>query len=204
VKSVPGVTLKMLVKLGENDIKTVDDLAGCATDDLVGWTERKESGEQTKHAGILDGTEITRGRRGGDDHAGPRSRPAGSPRRTSPSSRPRKSRPLKNKRLKRACLTGIDPDFALRTRVNEQGDAARMLALADPELDKRTADRKVRDRCGCARSAARWRPIDELIRFRRRALGRGDRRSEAQTPRPGTMGFGVAPGGCGSGTASPI
>jgi len=60
VKSVPGVTLKMLVKLGENDIKTVDDLAGCATDDLVGWTERKESGEQTKHAGILDGTEITR------------------------------------------------------------------------------------------------------------------------------------------------
>jgi N utilization substance protein A len=42
LKTVPGVTSKMLVKFGENDIKTVEDLAGCATDDLVGWTERKE------------------------------------------------------------------------------------------------------------------------------------------------------------------
>jgi len=41
-------------------IKTVDDLAGCATDDLVGWTERKDGGEQTKHAGALDGIEISR------------------------------------------------------------------------------------------------------------------------------------------------
>src|SRR5260370_26245307 len=43
LKTVPGVTSKMLVKFGENDIKTVEDLAGCATDDLVGWTERKAS-----------------------------------------------------------------------------------------------------------------------------------------------------------------
>ncbi len=42
------MTSKMLVKFGENDIKTVEDLAGCATDDLVGWTERKEGGEPTK------------------------------------------------------------------------------------------------------------------------------------------------------------
>jgi N utilization substance protein A len=60
VKTVPGVTAKMLVKLGENDVKTVEDLAGCATDDLVGWTERKEGGEQTKYAGILDGIDISR------------------------------------------------------------------------------------------------------------------------------------------------
>ena len=60
LKKVPGVTSKMLVKFGENDIKTVEDLAGCATDDLVGWTERKEGGEPTKHAGILDGNEISR------------------------------------------------------------------------------------------------------------------------------------------------
>jgi len=60
LKTVPGVTPKMLVKFGENDIKTVDDLAGCATDDLTGWTERKEGGEQTKYAGILDGIEISR------------------------------------------------------------------------------------------------------------------------------------------------
>jgi N utilization substance protein A len=60
LKQVPGVTSKMLVKFGENDIKTVEDLAGCATDDLVGWTERKEGGEPTKHPGILDPNEVTR------------------------------------------------------------------------------------------------------------------------------------------------
>jgi N utilization substance protein A len=59
VRTVPGVTSKMLVKFGENDIKTVEDLAGCATDDLLGWTERKD-GETTKFPGILDGFELTR------------------------------------------------------------------------------------------------------------------------------------------------
>ena len=34
-------------------------LAGCATDDLVGWTERKD-GESTRHAGYLDGFELSR------------------------------------------------------------------------------------------------------------------------------------------------
>src|SRR5499426_2753825 len=42
LKEVPGVTTKMLVAFGENGIKTVEDLAGCATDDLTGWTERKD------------------------------------------------------------------------------------------------------------------------------------------------------------------
>jgi N utilization substance protein A len=60
MKTVPGVTSKMMVKLGENDIKSVEDLAGCATDDLVGWTERKEGSEPTKHPGILDGIEVSR------------------------------------------------------------------------------------------------------------------------------------------------
>ena len=59
LKEVAGVTTAMLVKFGENEIKTVEDLAGCATDDLVGWSERKD-GETTKHAGILDGFEISR------------------------------------------------------------------------------------------------------------------------------------------------
>ncbi|HUB63513.1 MAG TPA: transcription termination factor NusA [Methylocella sp.] len=59
LKDVSGVTTAMLVKFGENGIKTVEDLAGCATDDLVGWNERKD-GETTKHAGILDGFEISR------------------------------------------------------------------------------------------------------------------------------------------------
>ncbi|MPZ57062.1 MAG: transcription termination/antitermination protein NusA [Rhizobiales bacterium] len=58
LREVPGVTTRMMVKFGENDIKTVEDLAGCATDDLVGWTERKD-GENVRHAGILDGFELT-------------------------------------------------------------------------------------------------------------------------------------------------
>ncbi|WP_245422342.1 helix-hairpin-helix domain-containing protein, partial [Rhodoplanes serenus] len=35
LREVPGVTGKMLVAFGENGIKTVEDLAGCATDDLA-------------------------------------------------------------------------------------------------------------------------------------------------------------------------
>jgi N utilization substance protein A len=54
VKDVPGVTTRMLVAFGENGVKTVEDLAGCATDDLAGWTERKD-GETTRHKGALDG-----------------------------------------------------------------------------------------------------------------------------------------------------
>jgi transcription termination/antitermination protein NusA len=59
LKDVPGVTTAMLVKFGENEIKTVEDLAGCATDELVGWSERKD-GEVVKHAGMLDGFELSR------------------------------------------------------------------------------------------------------------------------------------------------
>ncbi len=59
MKEVAGLTLPMLVKLGENDVKTIEDLAGCATDDLVGWTERKGS-ETIKNAGYLDGFEMSR------------------------------------------------------------------------------------------------------------------------------------------------
>src|ERR1700676_4187740 len=56
---VPGVTTRMLVAFGENGIKSVEDLAGCATDELSGWSERKE-GETIRHPGILDGFEVAR------------------------------------------------------------------------------------------------------------------------------------------------
>jgi N utilization substance protein A len=59
VKDVPGVTTKMLVAFGENGVKTVEDLAGCATDDLAGWTERKD-GETKREPGILDGFDVSR------------------------------------------------------------------------------------------------------------------------------------------------
>ena len=53
LKEVAGVTTAMLVTFGENGIKTVEDLADCATDDLSGWSERKD-GETIKHAGVLE------------------------------------------------------------------------------------------------------------------------------------------------------
>jgi len=59
VKEVPGVTTKMLVAFGENGVKTVEDLAGCATDDLVGWTERKD-GESKHEPGVLEGMDVSR------------------------------------------------------------------------------------------------------------------------------------------------
>jgi transcription termination/antitermination protein NusA len=59
LKEVPGVTTPIMVHFGENGIKTVEDLAGCATDDLAGWTERKD-GEAVRQAGILDSFNLSR------------------------------------------------------------------------------------------------------------------------------------------------
>lgn len=59
LREVEGVTTAMMVALGENEVKNVEDLAGCATDDLVGWSERKD-GETTRHSGYLDGFELSR------------------------------------------------------------------------------------------------------------------------------------------------
>ena len=59
LKDVPGVTSQMMVKLGENGVKTIEDLADCATDDLTGWTDRNKAGETVKHPGFLDGLEVS-------------------------------------------------------------------------------------------------------------------------------------------------
>ena len=48
----------MLVKLGENGIKTLEDLAGCASDDLLGYVENKGT-ERVRVPGALDGFELT-------------------------------------------------------------------------------------------------------------------------------------------------
>ena len=58
VKDVEGVTGAMLVALGEAGVFTLEDLAGCATDDLIGWTERKQ-GEATRHKGAFSDLGIT-------------------------------------------------------------------------------------------------------------------------------------------------
>ncbi len=59
VGEVPGVTTAMMVAFGENDIKSLEDLAWCATDDLAGWSERVDK-EVTRHPGALDGFDISR------------------------------------------------------------------------------------------------------------------------------------------------
>jgi len=56
---IPGVITAMLVAFGENEVRTVEDLAGCATDDLIGWTERTGD-EVVRHAGILDAFQLSR------------------------------------------------------------------------------------------------------------------------------------------------
>ncbi|MBS0235117.1 MAG: transcription termination/antitermination protein NusA [Proteobacteria bacterium] len=59
---IPGITTAMMVALGENGVKTVEDFADCATDELIGWTERKKEKdtEAVKHKGYLDGFELSR------------------------------------------------------------------------------------------------------------------------------------------------
>lgn len=50
---IPGMTLEMMVTLGENEVKSVEDFAGCASDDLIGWHE-KVDGESVRQPGYLD------------------------------------------------------------------------------------------------------------------------------------------------------
>jgi N utilization substance protein A len=59
LKEVEGVTTPMLVAFGENEIKNVEDLAGCATDDLVGYTEGRGP-DAVRTAGILDGFDVSK------------------------------------------------------------------------------------------------------------------------------------------------
>ena len=53
LREIDGVTTPMLVAFGENEVKTIEDLAGCATDDLVGYTEGRGQ-EAVRHEGFLD------------------------------------------------------------------------------------------------------------------------------------------------------
>ncbi|MGX1096949.1 transcription termination factor NusA [Amorphus sp. MBR-141] len=59
LREIDGLTTAMLVALGKDGVKTVEDLAGCATDDLVGWVERKQ-GEVERHTGALSEFDVSR------------------------------------------------------------------------------------------------------------------------------------------------
>jgi len=54
VLEVEGVTPAMAVALGEHEIKNLEDLAGCATDDLIGYFETGKDKERVRVPGALD------------------------------------------------------------------------------------------------------------------------------------------------------
>jgi N utilization substance protein A len=58
VAAVEGVTPAMLVALGEAGVLSLEDLAGCATDDLVGWSERQD-GETIHHRGAFSDLDVS-------------------------------------------------------------------------------------------------------------------------------------------------
>ncbi|MEL6947092.1 MAG: transcription termination factor NusA [Pseudomonadota bacterium] len=61
LRQIPGMTTAMMVTLGEHEdeVKSLEDFAGCIADDLVGWNERKD-GEVTRHPGIFDASQLSR------------------------------------------------------------------------------------------------------------------------------------------------
>ncbi|HEY1637625.1 MAG TPA: transcription termination factor NusA [Rhizomicrobium sp.] len=59
VLEVEGITSAMAVVLGEHEIKTLEDLAGCATDDLLGYYETNKDKERVRIEGALEGFNLT-------------------------------------------------------------------------------------------------------------------------------------------------
>jgi N utilization substance protein A len=59
LRDIPGITTRMLVAFGEHGIKSVEDLADCATDDLHGWTKSKDE-KIIRHAGMLSRFSVSR------------------------------------------------------------------------------------------------------------------------------------------------
>jgi N utilization substance protein A len=56
---IPGLNAAMLVALGKEAVKTIEDFAGFAADDLVGWTERKD-GEVKRFDGTFKDFPVSR------------------------------------------------------------------------------------------------------------------------------------------------
>jgi N utilization substance protein A len=60
LREIEGITTAMMVTLGEDGVKTIEDFAGYAVDDLTGWKERKD-GETKFFPGVLASFNISRG-----------------------------------------------------------------------------------------------------------------------------------------------
>ncbi|MEQ9573179.1 MAG: transcription termination factor NusA [Nitratireductor sp.] len=59
LREIPGVTTAMMVAFGEDGVQSLEDFAGYAVDDLVGWKERKD-GETKIYPGILTDFDVSR------------------------------------------------------------------------------------------------------------------------------------------------
>jgi N utilization substance protein A len=57
--TVEGITPAMAVALGEHEVKSLEDLAGCDTDDLLGYYEVNKEKERVRVPGALDGFDLT-------------------------------------------------------------------------------------------------------------------------------------------------
>jgi N utilization substance protein A len=57
VAELEGLSPAMLVQLGENEIRNIEDLAGCASDDLLGYVETKGA-ERVRVPGALEGFDL--------------------------------------------------------------------------------------------------------------------------------------------------
>jgi N utilization substance protein A len=53
LRGIDGLTTAMMVTLGKAGIKSLEDFAGCASDDLIGWSERK-NGETKRFPGYIE------------------------------------------------------------------------------------------------------------------------------------------------------
>ena len=62
ILDIEELNMKMIIKLGENDVKSLEDFAYCATDDLIGWNEYID-GEKKHEEGILEAFDL------GEDYA---------------------------------------------------------------------------------------------------------------------------------------
>lgn len=59
LREIPNMTTAMMVAVGEDGVKTVEDFAGYAADDLVGWRERKGN-ETVNYPGVFSNFEVSR------------------------------------------------------------------------------------------------------------------------------------------------
>jgi len=59
LRDIAGMTSAMMVAVGKDGVKTLEDFAGYAADDLVGWREKK-AGETIQHQGVFSPFDISR------------------------------------------------------------------------------------------------------------------------------------------------